>query len=115
MRNVLAILFVFAILALVGCGTASGANQNLIGTWVWDEDTTFVYTFNDDGTGIRGWPGKTSTFTWSARRATLRIQCDADEPVFAVRNERWAFRITEDTLRLSSQQARDMVYYYIRN
>ena len=112
MRNILMVLLVFIILVFVGCGTAT--DSNLVGTWLWDEDTDFVYIFNDDGTGTRGWPGDTSTFTWSTSRTTLRIRCGSPNGLFGIRNERWTYSITGDNLRLTSQQARNMEYGYIR-
>ena len=115
MRNVLVIVFALAILALAGCRFINSTDSDLVGTWTWNDSPAFVYTFNSDGTGTRGKPDNTSTFTWSVSGRTLRIRCGAGIPMFGVRSERWSYGINGDALRLTSQQARDLVYNYTRN
>ena len=42
-----------------------GDNHQLIGTWGWDYNTNFVYTFRADGTGSRGSNPDVETFQWT--------------------------------------------------
>jgi len=48
----------------------------LIGTWSWDEDATWTFVFNPDGTGTRGRAGSQVGFTWSADDFELFIQAE---------------------------------------
>jgi len=89
--------------------------MDLVGSWFWDENSGFEYLFNDDGTGIRGWPGESSPFTWSTNGSTLRIVCQGDNAMFGVRHERWTYIVTTDNLSIRSQQSRNMSYSYIRD
>ena len=110
----LAILFA-STLALASCNTAGGTNPYLVGTWFWNDDSRFEYTFNEDGTGIRGWFGDEHPFTWSTNGATLRIRCQASRPMFNLRNERWGFYFEGNTVTLSSIQAIGVIYSYVRD
>ena len=42
-----------------------GPNHQLIGTWGWDYNTNYVYTFRADGTGSRGQNPQVETFQWA--------------------------------------------------
>ena len=95
-------LFIFVFLS--ACG---GNNHELVGTWVWDTDTAFVYTFNDDGTGVRGGNAAhpTAGFEWSIDDdddSILLIECPV--AMLNVNSERWNFAIEDDVLILNSLQ-----------
>ena len=79
----------------------------LIGTvWAWDMDAGYVYTFNNDGTLTRGFPGAIQTLRWNITGTTLRIYT----PGFT---ERWTFEIVDDVLTITSQQVSGMQFSYI--
>ena len=67
----LAVFFAVAVVAsmlfLVGC---SSRDDDLVGRWAWDIDSSYMTTFNADGTGTHavdwGW-GYGTTFTWRTR------------------------------------------------
>ena len=86
----------------------------LIGTWAWDGDDSFVYIFNADGTGRRGFPFTMTDFTWSTNGSQLNINLAGSTFLFGVRNEHWAFSIVDDVLTIDSLQAYDLVFSYIK-
>jgi len=115
------LLLTISLLMLTGCDALNPSEEGgeidtaLVGVWFWDDNSGFEYVFYEDGTGIRGWPGEASPFTWSTRGSTLNILCQGETPMFRVRNERWTYTLTNDRLRLTSQQSRNMSYSYIRD
>ena len=114
------ILTLVVVLALAGCDLlyireAGEIDTDLVGVWFWDDNSGFEYQFNDDGTGIRGWPGEPSLFTWSTNGSTLNIECRGTYAMFGVRSERWTYVIAGDKLTLTSQQSRNLSYSYIRD
>lgn len=80
-------------------------SADLVGTWEWRGDSSWIYTFNDDGTGFRGLDGH-SPFEWSIAWGNLRIECPV--AYFGVYSERWTISITNDTLVLRSLQTRPL-------
>jgi len=86
----------------------------LTGTWAWDEDNSFIYIFNADGTGQRGFPLAMENFTWSTNGTRLNIDLLGELSLFALRNERWTFSINGDVLTLESLQVDGMVFNYIK-
>ena len=114
MRTAFMLILIFATLTLAGCTAVVEPNQTLVGTWFWDEDNDWQYVFNYDGTGIRGWYGTTSSFTWGASDTTLRIRSNYPGSWSGPRTQQWTYEITGDVLRLTSRQARNMTYEYIR-
>ena len=59
-----AIAMIAGVLLLTGC---SSRDADLVGVWTWEEDSSFVTTFNEDGTGTHAidWTGMGTTFNWS--------------------------------------------------
>jgi len=108
--SLLAILLV-SLVVLVGC--SGGNDEDLVGRWAWDGGASFVYTFNADGTGSRGFPGVTETFSWSTSGSQLRINRD-ETPRGEIRNERWDYTIDGNRLTIESRQERGTTYTYIR-
>jgi len=90
-------------------------DMELVGVWFWDDNSGFEYLFNDDRTGMRGWPGESVPFTWYTRDSRLFISCQGEPPMFQVPNETWTYRIHNDNLTLTSQQSRNLSYSYIRD
>ena len=85
----------------------------LVGTWLFETDIGFEYHFHQDGTGIRGWWGAQSTFTWSTRDNILSIMCDVQSlGVFA---ELWDYSFNGDTVTLIARHAYNMSFTFIRH
>jgi len=96
-------------------GMRGEVDESLVGIWFWDDNSGFEYLFNDDGTGVRGWPGEALPFSWYTIGSTLFLECQGDDTLFGIRNERWTFDVTGYVLSLTSQQSRNMSYVYIRD
>ena len=97
------------ILVLISCGNRGTLSPELFGSWAWEAGELFQYTFNEDGTGVRGFPDERDTFRWSNPEAgRLTIRRDNER-----RNEQWSYTITGYTLTIVSRQA-DLTHSYIR-
>ena len=108
------VVLLVGVVALTGCGGGRGGDENLVGTWTWDMDSSFRYVFNADGTGTRGFTGAIESFTWSTRSGDeLRINRN-NAPAGEIRNERWTYTISGDTLTIDSRQVSGMTFSYIR-
>lgn len=111
-KYLLMLLVLTAALALTGC-TRGEVKPELVGTWMWNNDTRWVYVLNDDGTGTRGYYDEIYPIRWNVSGNTLRIIRQGDIPRGEITNERWTFTLTGDQLNLNSQQA-DFEYQYTR-
>ena len=85
---------------------ADELNSALFGTWDWDVDASFTYTFNEDGTGTRGIPGNMENFTWHTSGTHLYM----DTPMLL---ESWSFEIVGGVLTIDSNQVPGMTWSYI--
>ncbi|MCL2521527.1 MAG: DUF5640 domain-containing protein [Erysipelotrichales bacterium] len=106
------IILIFGIFLLTGCN-AGEINQDFVGTWEWLHGPEWRYVFNADGTGNRGVPGDTETFSWSTNNDRINInrnQAASGE----IRNERWSFIISGNSLTLNSLQEAGLSFSYIR-
>lgn len=85
-------------------------NNYFAGTWVWDEDDTFIYTFNADGNGVLNYVPhiEDERFTWLAL-ADGRVLMFGDEWV-----DVWFFELDGDILQLTDATNPMFVYTYIR-
>jgi len=113
----LALVALFAVVLLTACGggDGNGIADDLVGTWEWDEERSFIYTFNADGTGLRGMPAfdMAEDFEWSIVSGNLHIELD-EEGLFGLDSERWDVTIENNVLTLHSRQDRSAIYSYIR-
>lgn len=75
---------------------------------VWDFMGFPYYTFNEDGSGFRGFFGDNVSFQWSAVDGSLTIVADAF-------TEYWLYVITGDLLFLASRQVEGFSFIYTRN
>jgi len=106
MRKILMILAAITLLAgalmMTGC---SSRDNDLVGTWVWDLDSNFVTTFNDDGTGTHaidwGWG---TTFEWSTRSNRLYWDYPGHDAVYT------EYSVSGDTLTITDASGIDMIY-----
>lgn len=88
----------------------------IVGTWVWDYDADYIYTFNSDGTGQRGFiaDGDVEVFTWEVVGTQLNINLIGEIMTGMIRYQVWNFTIVDNVLTLESAQLEDIVFSYIR-
>jgi len=69
-KLIVLLLSVAFMLVLVACG--ANRDEELVGRWVYENDSDWVTTFNEDGSGTHSisW-GEGDTFEWSTRRDNL--------------------------------------------
>jgi len=79
----------------------------LLGDWVWDADSSYIYEFRADGTGTRGFDFFRYEFQWHAEDSTLLMYIDG----FV---EHWTFTIEDDVLTIVSEQFQGLRWHYIR-
>ncbi|MCL2203588.1 MAG: fimbrillin family protein [Defluviitaleaceae bacterium] len=93
------------ILLLAGC---SQSDSDLVGTWTWDEEASFVTTFNADGTGshARTW-GYGTTFTWTTSGKNIYWEYPNHPRMYT------GFSITDDVLIIIMDDGTR--FRYIRN
>jgi len=110
----LTVVMLCSLVVLVGCGSQDLSDHELVGEWAWDEAADFLYIFNEDGTGERGFSGLRETFTWSIPGdGRVRIRRDVAERGY-IRNEQWDYTLVGDVFTISSRQVADMTFSYIR-
>ena len=78
----------------------------LVGTWAWDGGPAYLYVFNEDGTGTRGFPGQIEQLYWYAYDDHLLMET-------GIGLESWTFVIDDDVLTIDSRQA-NLTWSYIR-
>ena len=110
-KKILAFLLVFAL----ACAFLSACSEKpeetvsedpLVGEWASkDFDGTFVYTFNEDGTGSYDAMGTLMPFTYTAKDGRLSILYDGDDYAFETQ-----FTVSEDTLTVKDSLDEDVVY-----
>jgi len=85
----------------------------LLGEWIWDGDDTYVYTFNADGTGTRGFSAwGVDDFVWHTvgeNRLVISMEFLMD---FSV--ELWYFEIEGDMFTIVNSEAPEVTFSYIR-
>jgi hypothetical protein len=124
----LLLVILMGLAAFAGCGSSErqivDADNPLIGTWRWDDDSDWRYIFYADGTGEGGDPdheyyyGPVMTFTWwTVNNDRLRLNLNDPDGFFAAEGyiieQSWNFSISGRTLTLDSRQT-DEIYYYTR-
>ena len=80
----------------------------LVGTWEWDEVSSFIIILNYDGTGERGFDDQLSPLFWYAFDDTLLM----DVGGFGL--ETWTFSIAGNVLSIVNVEDTDQVWSYIR-
>jgi hypothetical protein len=80
----------------------------LVGLWEWADDFTFRYTFNADGTGIRGFGHSVVAFEWYADYEAGYLDIYVPGVV-----EQWSFLVYEDVLIIESLQVPGMAFAYV--
>jgi len=111
----LLIAILLAVVSVAFTANPSSADEELVGTWAWDNMHAWVYNFNADGTGTRGMEGSMESFTWEvAANNELRLDRGVGAPAGEIRNERWTYSIAGDVLTIDSLQEAGMSFSYIR-
>ena len=98
--------------------TAPADTGALVGIWAWEDDDYWRYAFVEDGTGTRTRFDRAGTeeFQWRIQGANLHISsADGTTPLSAnVVEEIWTMSMAGGVLTLTSAQAADMSYRYVR-
>jgi len=108
MKKFIKLLTVGMILAgafmLSGCSSRDDA---LVGTWVWEDDSSWVTTFNADGTGTHAisW-GYGTSFSWTTPGNNIRWNYSGHP------NMDTTYRIPGNTLYITTQEG--VTFRYIR-
>jgi len=112
MKKLLAVvaLLVFALGALTLVSCSSEQDEAVVGTWNLEGLDSYRYVFNEDGTGSRGGGiFEVETFRWSTSGDRLNINRD-EAARGEIRNERWTYSISGNTLTIDSQQESGLVF-----
>jgi len=111
------IAFLLAILLIAGtlsaCGGGSGGNHALVGTWEWEVLGNYEWTFNADGTGIRGTTIDNMRFEWETDGDGLTVSFIGGVGSLGVQHELWTYEISGNTLTVTSRQSGE-TFNYIR-
>ena len=86
---------------------ASDIENDLIGTWEWDDNDDYIYIFNDDGTATRGFSDRRTDFEWEITDGNV-INMH-----IGTRTEEWEAVIVNDVLTISNLNNNN-VWSYIR-
>jgi len=115
------LLVVFGVFFVIGFFAADGESEGgtalseieLVGTWHWDENALWYYTFYADGTGSRStYEWGREYFNWSVSGSTLRIESQTRENLqWDRRIERWTMRYDGNRLSLSLEGT---THHYLR-
>ena len=81
-------------------------DERLIGTWEW-ELGDFIYIFNADGTGTRGFPYMELDFVWRVNGDTLYIE-------IASSSESWAITMERNSLTIVCNDSGATFTYHAR-
>ncbi|MCL2221517.1 MAG: hypothetical protein FWC20_03175 [Oscillospiraceae bacterium] len=82
-------------------------SEELIDSWVWFDDFDFIYSFAEDGTGVRGFSDMKENFQWRTSGDILLIEMD-------IGVEGWTFTVEGDFLTLDSLQEQGLSSSYLR-
>ena len=118
-----ALLFVVITLSACDRNDSNGetGGSELVGTWVYEEFSDWIYIFYDDGTGRRGLVDSgvygihgEASFEWESEDGNLDIDCSVGLFGDHFNPDKWTYTIEGDTLILESRQERGLVYRYTR-
>ena len=82
-------------------------SEALLDAWLWYDDFDFIYFFDVDGMGVRGFSDGEEEFQWRTSGDTLLIETD-------IGAEGWTFTIQGDILTLDSLQEQGLSFSYFR-
>jgi len=94
------VTMLLAVVVLTGCNS----DHDIVGTWTWDLESSWVYTFDADGTGTLN----AGAMSWDISGDVLTITMDGI-PM------RWVYSIAGDTLTLRAIDTDDeLEFIYFR-
>ncbi|MCL2354781.1 MAG: DUF4190 domain-containing protein [Oscillospiraceae bacterium] len=82
-------------------------DEDLLGTWEWEDGTFYTYVFNRNGTGTRGSIFEIQTFRWHVPgdgQLLIHIEGYLED---------WSYTISRERLTLESNQFPDVRYSYV--
>jgi len=80
----------------------------LAGLWEWEDDFTFRYTFNEDGTGVRGFGAALTVFEWYADYEMGYLDIYVPSVL-----EEWSYLIYDGVLVIESLQVPGLTFAYV--
>ena len=99
----LVVVLLFAVLLLTGCKKKE-EEKGIIGSWN-STTTSYIYTFNKDGTGYYDSFGKVTNFTYTAEKGILSILYDGNKSSFKTE-----YYVDNDTLSIKDSSGKDAIY-----
>jgi len=112
MKKFLVLLAAVALIAggllmLSGC---SSSDSDLVGVWEWEGDSSFVTTFNSDGSGSHAidWTGYGTRFNWSTSRNNIYWEYPGFPRVYT------PYNISGDVLTFSLDDGSSFRYIRVR-
>ena len=97
-KNIALVVALFVCMTiLVGCG----AKKGLVGKWEYKGFSSYVYTFNEDGTG--DYSGK--KFTYTTEGSKISIKYDGDTEAFET-----TYEIKDNELNIKDSFGEDTIY-----
>ena len=99
-----ALLLILGLFVFAGCGSDQ-ADSPLVGEWVWEFDSEWIYVFRADGTGTRGggeFQPELENFTWSERSRGTVVRMDMTSGPLANERHEWTFTISGNVLTMES-------------
>ncbi len=100
-KYVLFIALLFVCVLLVGCGI----KNSIVGSWVSEESSTFVYTFNEDKTGSYSVGGFNMNFTYTIDGNKLSILYEGNTEPFETE-----FTLENNKLNVKDSFGEDTIY-----
>ena len=79
-----------------------------VGSWEWEHDDTYIISFNEDGSGTRGFSPEMEAFEWFNTEDCLYIDAGT------IKEELWGFTASDNALTIDSRQVDDMTYSFTR-
>ena len=102
LKNIALVLVLFvATITLAGCG----AKKGLVGTWKSKDYSSYVYTFNEDGTGNYDASGTIMEFTYTTEGSKISILYKGNtEPFESI------YEIKDNELNIKDSFGEDTIY-----
>ena len=101
----LAVICMVAVLLAVGC---ANQDEDLVGRWVFEDDATWVTTFNEDGTGThsQSW-GFGTSFEWTTPGNNIRWSYPGHQDMET------PYNVSNDALYITMEDG--TVFRYVRD
>jgi len=97
---ILSLILMLGVFALVGCGASK---KGIVGVWAYNN--SYIYTFNEDGTGNYDAAGTKMEFTYTTEGEKLSILYTGNTAPFET-----TYTIEGDTLNIKDSFGNDTIY-----